>query len=150
MLNESLRIEAPPQAFWPMVADLGQLARWNAKLASVEPRSDGGPRVGYTCRTVWRMSGRERQFVTRIETCDPPRLVVFVHQDEADGRRIVREHFELAPAAQGTRVRHRLDLSQSGIPIVARWLIALIGRFGTASGATVLETLRDEVVAQPR
>ena len=149
MPTESLRISAPAERIWPLVADLRQMVTWNEKLALADPRSDGEPRVGYTCRTTWRMSGRQRAFLTRIEVCEPPRRVVFAHHDEAERRRVVREHFELEPAGSATRVVHRLDLSGSGLPLPARWLIALIDRFGTPQGPTVLETLRDAVETQP-
>jgi uncharacterized protein YndB with AHSA1/START domain len=146
-MTESITIMAPPEDVWPWVIDLVKMREWNSKLAEAEPRTSGNPRVGFTCRTVWRMGSRTKQFLTRIEACDPPRRVTFAHQDEAQPRRVIRQHFDLLPRAGGkeTLVRQQLDFAQSGVPLPVRWLMAVISRFGKPADGALLDDLRKRV-----
>jgi len=150
-MNESITITAPPDQVWPFLVDLVRMREWNPKLVEAEPKTSGNPRVGYTCRTVWRMRSRTKAFLTRIEACDPPRRVTFAHQDDAQPRRIVRQHFDLLPREGGTHtlVRHQLDFAQSGLPLPVRWLMAIIARFGQSQEAAVMEELKKRVEAPP-
>jgi len=143
-MREEIDIAAEPHVIWPFVADPMRMGEWQPKISSVAPITAGEARVGARYRIVFRMSRREQPFNTTIEVFEPPARMVLLHEGLNDRR--VRETFDLLAEAHGhTRLLHRIDLSESGIPWYWKPVIAFITRFGQSQGDGPLEHLKRQV-----
>ena len=92
--SATVRVEAPPSAVWPLVADLTRHGEWAADPLTVTAAGDG-------YESVARSKGKEFRARLSVLASDEPRRFVFRASDPTG----TYEHvFTLEPDGAGTRV----------------------------------------------
>ena len=106
--NNAVRITAPPQEVWKVLADLPHSSQWqpNVKWAIVESKGPFGPGTQVKLETA---QGTVRLSVK--ECAAPERLVMEVDRVGVKGR----STYVLTPMGDETVVEHRLDLELAGL-----------------------------------
>ena len=146
-LVDKVRIAAPPADVWCFIEDPDMVAVWNPKLLSTERVGSVSQGVGCTYRAVFSMNGRETHMNARIEDSQhPQRLVVTYCGGDLPPDGTVRETWELVPDGEtGTRVRHTVDMVNTGIGLLFRIVIRMVHRFGRPVGQDCMERLKQLV-----
>jgi uncharacterized protein YndB with AHSA1/START domain len=102
-----VRIAAPPERVWPVLTDLARFGAWSPENEGGTWLDAGGPAVG--ARFRGRQSHRAVgtwETTSTVTECDPPRRFTWVVGPNAEEAG-ASWSFELAPDADGTRVRFR-------------------------------------------
>lgn len=102
-LHTEIVIEAPPEAVWRVLTDLGAYRDWNPFMVS----SAGEPVVG--ARLVNRMEppgGKGMTFKPVVTAAEPPRVFEWLGRPGIPGVFDGRHRFELVPEGDGTRLVH--------------------------------------------
>jgi uncharacterized protein YndB with AHSA1/START domain len=107
-IERHIRIAAPPDAVWEVLADLPGQPRWMRDLRDVHVRTPGPPRVGTIAIGTVRMFGLSQQDPIEITVLDPPRRYAIRHLGAFRGWGELR----LAPLDGGatTHLRWREEL----------------------------------------
>lgn len=102
-LHTSIDIEAPPEAVWSVLTDLGAYSDWNPFVVS----SAGDVEVGE--RLVNRLQppgGKAMTFKPTVTEVEPERVFEWLGHAGVPGVFDGRHRFELAPTPTGTRLDH--------------------------------------------
>lgn len=108
--TESIHVEAPPEAVWALVTDIGRTGEWSPICTSCEwDDPTAGPVVGATF-TGHNTSG-DRIWETRcsVVAADPPHAFAW----EVNGG-LVRWGYLLAPAEGGTELTETWEFTERG------------------------------------
>lgn len=126
-----------------MVSDPEMLPRWNPKVVHATPASMGDPRQGYRYRVTHRFGRRIETRDVIIESFVPPASLRLRLTGGAlpSGASVV-ESWQLERVERGTRVTQTIDMSQSGMALPWRILLALLHRMGRPVGHRYLDVLR--------
>ena len=151
-IKGQIDINATPDQVWPFLVDPVLQASWNPKILSIQSIDrpmDGPVTVGETYTMVVAMSGKESTSRVHVIEVDRPLRLVFLHHfDEQDEKIVVTETFSVQPRRRGTRVKHTIDLSQTGISKPFLILISLVTRLGKSIGGPYLDRLKKMIEAE--
>ncbi|MGH2902081.1 MAG: SRPBCC family protein [Solirubrobacteraceae bacterium] len=124
----SIEVARPPEGAFAYVTDPSTMREWQQGVVSGQ--MDGFPtRVGSRCTTIRKIGGRERNVVTEITECDPPRRWA---DRGIDGpiRAIVQVTVEPLANRSRSRVTIEVDFTGHGI---GKLLVPLVVRRQAAS-----------------
>ncbi len=143
-LRERIRIQAPPERIWPLIADPIRMADWNPRIVSVDRGSPRTLRLGQRFRLIYRMSGRDRASDAEVIECVEPRtLVIRHHYVWKSVDRYADERYHLIPSPGTTRSTQEIDMTGSGVSLWLQVLAWLIHRVGEPVGKPFLATLKE-------
>jgi hypothetical protein len=141
MREESVHIEASPEAVYDYVSDIGRHPEWAAQKLLMQPLGDG--RFESTMH-MWPLKAVS---VINIETAERPRTFVYVADDNVSGPH--RWRFDITPDSGGSNVKFTLERMHEGLfmrlvqpvimfPLIGRpgMVTALRNIKGTIEGAT--------------
>lgn len=98
----SLRIDAPPEAVFDYVADIGRHPEWAHEKMDIEPASGSEHGPGAKFKRVVHFMGAVPGEITVVEDQRPSKLVY----DCADKASAYRWTFDVRPDGPGTRLTH--------------------------------------------
>ena len=127
--EESIHIEASPEAVYDYISDIGRHPEWaNQKLVM---RSLGDGRF----ESLMTMSAMKARAVIHVELAERPRRFVYVADDDVSGPH--RWHFDVSSDATGSTVRFGIERLHEKFPFTLMQPILffpLIGRPGMRKG----------------
>jgi uncharacterized protein YndB with AHSA1/START domain len=116
----SVRVDAPPDKAWDVVADLDHISRWSPECYRV--RWQGQPRGAVVGARFlgFNKQGWRRWFTrNRVEEVEPGEVLTFLTRDNG-----TRWSFRLEPDGDGTRLTQTRELPPSR-PFLAKTLLVL-------------------------
>lgn len=115
-----LRIDAPPDLVFRLIADVPRQPEWMHDLRSIRMVTPGPPRVGSVMVGEVRMFGLSQEDPVEIVALDPPHRYAIAHRGAFCGH----GEFVLRPLEGGTathvRWTERLDATGDVFPLVRR------------------------------
>lgn len=146
--DESVHIEASPEAVYDYIADIGRHPEWAAQKLVMRPLGDG------RFESLMKMGGLKAVSVIHVETAKRPGTFVYVADDNVSGPH--RWRFDITPAGGGSDVKFTLERMHEALlfrllqPVV---MFPLIGHPGMVKGLRnikrTVEGARNEPVAAP-
>jgi uncharacterized protein YndB with AHSA1/START domain len=127
--EESIHIDATPEAVYDYVADIGRHPEWAAQKLVMRPLGDG------RFESLMTMGAMKARAVVRVEAAERPTAFTYVADDNVSGPH--RWTFEIKPDESGSRITLRMERMHEGLlfrvmqPIVM-W--PLIGHPGVLKG----------------
>lgn len=88
-IERVIDIDAPPEAVWPLVADVERWREWTASITSIEPLDPGGLVVGARFRVL---QPKFPPVVWRVASIEPGRSFVWIARSPgmvSTGRHVV-------------------------------------------------------------
>jgi uncharacterized protein YndB with AHSA1/START domain len=141
-LKDTFVVPSSPQKVWEAVSSPKAMPGWNPKVQRIWPEDEVFDlRQIYDVR--YAMNGKVTDFKGRAVEMVPLRRILFLYEPTAGTGPTARESFDLEPATGGTRVTHRVQADDAGIPLWARGLIWLIGKIGKRRGEHPLKEYLD-------
>jgi uncharacterized protein YndB with AHSA1/START domain len=110
--ERQIHVEAPPEKVFDYLADVARHGEWAAHGLEVRQVSEGPVGVGTAYTTTGRQFGRHTDQVTVTEYVPGKRFAV---ESTGDAGR-VRNWFELAEEAGGTRLTKGMEVLEPALP----------------------------------
>lgn len=141
-MKDKLKIEASVDEVWAALQDLSLMELWNPKCkrsgAPSEPAYEG-----LSFEAEFQLSRSSSAVQVEVLKVEPGRELALRHTDA--GRQppmVVVETFRLEKLDTGCVIHHEVDMSQSGLPVLVRWLASFLSRYGRSAGPSSLEGIR--------
>lgn len=99
--EESIHIDASPEAVYDYVSDIGRHPEWAAQDLVIRPSGDG------RFESVVTMGALKAKAVITVQVSERPSRFVYVAQDDVSGPH--RWTFDIEPDASGTRLTFRME-----------------------------------------
>ena len=99
--EESIHIEASPEAVYAYISDIGRHPEWAAQKLVMQPLGGG------KFQSLMTMGAMKAVAVIHVEAADPPRMFCYVADDNVSGPH--RWTFLIAPDGVGSKVTFRMD-----------------------------------------
>jgi uncharacterized protein YndB with AHSA1/START domain len=141
----AVTIDAPVEAVWPWVADLGKHAEWSPKPYAVEWIEGEPNAVGSRFRSVGAIPG-DKQHANEGEIAEstrPERFAVTSHDKQGRYSNVIT----LVPDASGTKVTLRLDFVEMH-GVAALLLPVVFPLVGKKDGRARMAMLKQRVEAR--
>ena len=126
--EESVHIEAPPQAVYDVVADVTRTPEYSPEVDEVVWLDDGGPHVGARFRARNRVPADSRfSWPNRpiVMAAEPGREFAFARTEPFAGTIVWRYRFE--PEGTGTRVTESYEVARP-VGRIGWFIIGTLGR----------------------
>ena len=129
------RIIASPQVVWQWVARPRGWVSWNPKIEDVVPFTLDPPGPGWRCRLALRMRKNAALAECELVEFEPGRrLVCRTTGGDLKPGGVILETYTLEPDVDTTVLTHVVDLSDSGMPLLARVAaVVLNGMFNSSA-----------------
>lgn len=127
--SETLEVSA--DELWKVICEPGNMPEWNPKCTYCD--GVGGGELGSQFNATLTLKGKPRNTTGEIIEWEPIEAIKFRYYYQ-DAVRIasVDEYFLITPKGTNRSIlRHEIDLKNSTIPLWAKILFALLGRFGS-------------------
>ncbi|MBI3749740.1 MAG: SRPBCC family protein [Chloroflexi bacterium] len=125
-VHTSVRIHAPVEAVWDVLADIEGQPRWMRDLKAVRLEDRGTIGVGTRAEGDVRIFGMAALDPVTITAFEPPRRFGIRHDGRFSGTGDIR--LDPGPGGDGTIVRWSETLVPPVVPHVASWLLAPVLR----------------------
>jgi len=145
ILRERIRVKATAERIWTILGDPRRLSEWNPHCVDCEAE-EGAVRVGLRFQATMRFGGGpERLLECQVIACEPARSLTLRFSGEAAGGsdEYVEEAYMLEPVEGGTKVRHEIDFSHSGLPESLQVVLKVVHFMGRPLGTSPLKGLKE-------
>jgi carbon monoxide dehydrogenase subunit G len=120
----TIRLERPPEAVFPLVANLERAPEWVPDLVSVTKQTPGAIGPGTRYSEVVRMGNNTGTGQLEVVEYEPP--LNFMHKGESGPARFVGR-FTLEPDGSGTLLTHEYTVKLKGLfrfldPLIGGWV----------------------------
>ena len=127
--EESIHIQASPEAVYDYVSDIGRHPEWANQKLVMRQLGDG------RFESFMTMGLLKARAVVHVEVAERPKRFVYVADDDVSGPH--RWHFDISPDATGSTVRFGLERMHERFPfklVQPILLFPLIGHPGMSKG----------------
>lgn len=143
-LEESVEIRRPPEKVWEVLENPETMKQWNPNVKNVVLHNWGARSKGFRYRITYALSGKANELDAEIVEYDPPRrLVIKLTGGRLSRKDYVHEIYDLTGVNGGTRLEQTIEIHESGIPLIFRFLIWFIRRFGKPTGDSYLAGVKE-------
>ena len=145
-IKESITIDRSREIVWEHIHDPRYMVKWNPRIRKLIPNEENLPGIGYRFSVLYEILGKPENFAGEIIVYKKSSQLGIKYLD--NGKRYkgyILEGFELADTKNGTKLTHWFDFRYSGINIITRTGITLLGFLGRPIGKKYLFTLKSSI-----
>ena len=145
-IKEFITIDRSRNIVWEHVHDPRFMVKWNPRIHKLIPNEESLPGINYKFRVLYEILGSAENFEGQIfEYRSNSHLSIRYLSSDKKYKGYILEGLELSDTKSGTKLCHWFDFKHSGLNIITRTGIFILGFLGRPIGKRYLSSLKSSI-----